>query len=192
MRNSLSLRLTALNSSADLGVRHLPGNSRKRAQPGFPGRSKGERVSGGRRARRSAKSGSRAPGGTGRAPTSVSGPTHRARSMVRPPGARTQRRQHFPADPPHRWVVGRCECQLPDPLRTSIGGRPKRALDLLPFTRDVTREPMPQTSAQSLRGFALYNLRAKPGREERNAEMAGTGLPARYGAWERRVGAGLG
>jgi len=46
---------------------------------------------------------------------------------------------------------------------------------------------MPQT--QSLRGDALCNLQAKPEREERNAEMAGTGPPPRHGVRDR-VGAG--
>jgi len=51
--------------------------------------------------------------------------------------------------------------------------------------------PAYASNIQSLQGFARCNLQAKPEREERNAEMAGTRPPARHGVWERRVGAGL-
>jgi hypothetical protein len=51
--------------------------------------------------------------------------------------------------------------------------------------------PAYASNIQSLQGFARCNLQAKPEREERNAEMVGTGPPARLGVWERRVGAGL-
>ena len=50
--------------------------------------------------------------------------------------------------------------------------------------------PAYASNIQSLQGFARCNLQAKPEREERNAEMAGTRPPARHGVWERRVGAG--
>src|SRR6266851_844007 len=54
---------------------------------------------------------------------------------------------------------------------------PRRFRNLPP----ITKRPMRPGSQQ-----------AKPEREERNAEMAGTGPPLRYWTWERRVGARLG
>src|SRR5262245_60785448 len=50
---------------------------------------------------------------------------------------------------------------------------------------------LPQIGLQARRGFVFPNLQAKPEREERNAEMRRIGPPARHGARQYRVDAGL-